>query len=252
MSIKIEDTRNDNKEKLEGPASVSGSNGCVDLGVLLELGSIGAGHAATSLSEILQQQVYIEVPKIRTLLPHLLPKFYNKHDAPTTAVFLQLMGEAECDILLLFEVSEAKKIAAMMTMAPSVEELDPTMEVSAIQELANILIGSFLSAISDFTATTLIPTPPEWIEDTFDAIIDNFLVKQALISNKALVFDTCFKREKGAANSILILFPSPKLQEMLTLKSRELTGVDAEPGDTSKVMSSSNATVGFIEGAISK
>ena len=40
-----------------------------------------------------------------------------------------------CDILLMFESAEAKKIAAMMTMCASVEELDPAMETSALQEL---------------------------------------------------------------------------------------------------------------------
>jgi len=98
-----------------------------DLGILQELGSIGAGHAATSLSEILQQQVLIEIPKIHTIAPHLIPQHYNRHEMPTMAVYMQL-ASSECDILLMFEVSEAKKIAVMMTMAPSVEELDPAME----------------------------------------------------------------------------------------------------------------------------
>ena len=50
----------------------------------------------------------------------------------------------------MFESTEAKKIAAMMTMVSSIEEVDPAMEMSALQELANILIGAFLTSISDF------------------------------------------------------------------------------------------------------
>jgi len=80
---------------------------CLDIEALLELGSIGAGHAATSLSEILQQPIWIDVPKIHTLPPHLIPKFYERHDKPTTAIYMQLSGESECDILLLFEKEEA-------------------------------------------------------------------------------------------------------------------------------------------------
>ncbi|HSV49637.1 MAG TPA: chemotaxis protein CheC, partial [Candidatus Acidoferrales bacterium] len=41
----------------------------IDLGILLELGSIGAGHAATSLSDVLQEPISISVPRIHTLKP---------------------------------------------------------------------------------------------------------------------------------------------------------------------------------------
>jgi chemotaxis protein CheC len=194
-----------------------------DLAIFLELGSIGAGHAATSLSEILQQQVLIDIPKIQRIPPHKIPQFYRKHEDPTTAIYMQL-AEAECDILLTFDVNEAKKIAALMTMAPSIEDLDPAMEASAIEELANILIGSFLSAISDFTGISLLPTTPQRIVDTFDAIIDHFLCKQSTICNEVLVLDTVFKRAGANGKSLFVIFPSQELQDLLVQKSKELMG----------------------------
>jgi chemotaxis protein CheC len=194
------------------------------LEILLELGSIGAGHAATSLSEVLQQQVQIDVPKIHRIPPHLVNQLYQRDGVPTTAIYMQL-ANSECDILLMFELTEAKKIAAMMTMAPSIEELDPVMEESAIQELANILIGSFLTAISDFTGVQLLPTTPQRTVDTFEAIMDNFMVKQSLTSDEALIFDTRFKRAGEDANSMLMIFPGPTLQDLLVQKSKELMGV---------------------------
>lgn len=194
----------------------------IDLGILLEVGSMGAGHAATALSDILQEPILIDVPKIHTIQPHLLLKFYNKHDMPTIAIYLQLTEPYGCDILLMFELSEAKKIAAMMTMASSIEELDPTMETSAIQELANILIGSFLTAISDFIDVKLLPTTPQSIVDSFDAITDTFLIKQSMLSENALIFETCFKRKGEDAESILMIFPSQELKELLIQKSKKL------------------------------
>ena len=110
----------------------------VDSGILLELGSIGAGHAATSLSDVIQQPVTIDLPKILNLQVHLIPSFYNLHEVPTIGVFLQLMEDNGCDILLMLELSEARKIAAMMTMASSIEELDPSMETSATLAEAEI------------------------------------------------------------------------------------------------------------------
>jgi chemotaxis protein CheC len=197
----------------------------IDLGILLELGSIGAGHAATSLSDVLQQPISIDVPKIHTVELHLIPQFYNLHDTPTTAVYLQLKDEYSMDILLMFECTEAKKIAAMMSMCSSVDELDPAMEASAIQELANILIGSFLSSISDFVGIGLMPSTPETVTDAFDAIIDNFLIKQSMVSQNALIFETRFKRNNEDGKSILMIFPSAELKELLVQKSKSLMGL---------------------------
>lgn len=197
----------------------------IDLDIMLELGSIGAGHAATALSDILQQPITIDVPQIHAVKPQLIPDFYNLHDVPTTAIYLQLIDKYGCDILLMFESKEAKKIAAMMTMASSIDEVDPAMEISALQELANILIGSFLTAISDFIGVGLLPTTPETVVDVFDAVIDGFLVKQSMASENALIFETRFKRKGEDANSILMIFPSQELKNMLTEKSKKMIEV---------------------------
>jgi chemotaxis protein CheC len=204
---------------------IEASDAEIDLGILLELGSIGAGHAATSLSDLLQQVITIDVPKIHNIKPYLIPKFYNLHDVSTTAIYLQLAHKYGCDILLMFEYGEARKIAAMMNMVASVDELDPSMEQSALQELANILIGSFLTSISDFVGIGLMPTTPQMVTDTFDAIIDNFLIKQSLVSDNALIFETRFKRNGEDAKSILMIFPTQELKDLLVEKSKSMAGI---------------------------
>jgi len=224
------------------------ANKCMNLGVLLELGSIGVGHAATALSQILQEPISIDVPKIHTLPSHLVSKFYARHDNPTTALYMQLIGDSECDILLLFDTDEAKRIAALMTMAPSPEELDPEMEASAIEELANILIGAFLSAMSDFVDVKLTMTPPQRVVDSFDAIIDNFLVKQSMVSEIAIIFDTNFKRAGGLADSlsscILMMFPSKEIQNVLIEKAKDwLQTPPPKPDDNIVCAPNSNLNV---------
>jgi chemotaxis protein CheC len=123
--------------------------------------------------------------------------------------------------LLALDVEEAKKIAAMMTMAPSPEDVDTQMEESAIEELGSIMICSFLSAIADFAGVELVPMPPQLVTDSFDAIIDGFLVQQALVSDVALIFDTRFKRQSSTAEGAIVMFPSVALQELLIKKSQQ-------------------------------
>jgi len=193
----------------------------VNLEVLIEVGNMGAGRATTALSEILHERILVEVPRVHTAPPHLVPKIYGKHDQPTAVVYMQLRGESDCDVLLAFEVEEAKKIAALMTMDSTPEEVDLEMERSAIKELGSIMICSFLSAIADFVGIKLIPTPPQLVIDSFDAIIDSFLAKQALISDTALIFDTRFKRSSSSAEGTLVMFPSLEFQEQIVKRSQE-------------------------------
>lgn len=191
----------------------------LDLEIFLELGSIGAGNAATSLSEIFQEQISIEVPKIHALPPNQVPRFYEQNNVQSTAIYMPLRGDADCDVLLIFEAEEARKIAAMMAMMP-LEELDPEMEASAIEELGNIVIGSFLAALADFTGANLVPQPPQRTVDSFNIILDKFTVKQLVASDMAIIFDTYFKRSDGNISGVIMMFPSEKMQNILTEKAK--------------------------------
>jgi chemotaxis protein CheC len=230
MSRKIENAPNTAVDKKE-------------LEILLELGSIGAGHAATSLSEILRQRVTIDIPRIGTIPPNMLPKFYHSRNMPATAVYIHLVGKLECHFLFIFEMPELKEIASLMTMSLPSKERESSMESSAIEELGNILIGSFLTAISDFTGTSLISTPPLLIGAPFDSIINDFVVRVSSASGEALVFDTCFKPEGGYyAPAQLMIFPSPELRELLIRKSTEIIG-EVEKSDSVELICAENLSI---------
>ena len=191
-----------------------------DFDVLLEIGSMGAGHATTSLSKVLNEPIQIEVPRVHLSPPHLVPRIYGKYDTVVAAVFMQLRGDADCDIMLIFEEEESKKMAKLMIDAVEAGEVNRDMELSAIEEMGSIVLCSFLNAMADFTVTKLISSPPQLIIDSFDAIIDGLLLKQSLCSEVAVIFDARFKRYNSSTEGFLITFPSPKLQRILATKGK--------------------------------
>jgi chemotaxis protein CheC len=193
-------------------------NSFSDIDILTEIGSIGAGNATVALSKIIQEPITIEVPTMHLSPPHLVPGIYGKHDTVVTAIFMQLRGEADCDIMLIFEAEEAKKLADLMARSTDCEKTE--MQLSAIEELGSIMICSFLSAMGDFTGTELIPSPPVVLCDCFDAVIDSLLLKQALCSDLAAIFDARFKRSDSSAEGFLITFPSAELRKMLADKGK--------------------------------
>jgi chemotaxis protein CheC len=199
-----------------------------DIDILTEIGSIGAGNATVALSKIIQEPIKIEVPKMHLSPPHLVPSIYGKHDTVVTAIFMQLRGEADCDIMLIFDAQEATKIADLMARSADCEKRE--IEQSAIEELGSIMICSFLSAMGDFTGTELIPSPPVVLCDCFDAVIDSLLLKQALCSDLAAIFDARFKRSDSSAEGFLITFPSLELRKMLADKGKKWLTDSGETG----------------------
>jgi chemotaxis protein CheC len=192
-----------------------------DLDILLEIGSMGAGHATTTLSTVLHESIEIEVPRVHMLPPHLVPRIYKKHDTIVAAIFMKLRGPADCDLMLIFEEEESKKIAGLMINAVEDSEVTAEMEKSAIEEMGSIVLCSFINAMADFTLTKLVSPPPQLIIDSFDAIIDSLLIKQALCSEVAVIFDARFKRCNSSTEGFIITFPSYKLQRMLAKKGKE-------------------------------
>jgi len=191
-----------------------------DLENLLEIGTLGTKRAAAALCKLLHEAIVVEVPRLHTVPPHIVPRIYNLHDRPITAVYMQLEGELGCDLMLAFTVREAQDIVALMTGSGATVESGSELKRSAMEELGSIMICSFLSAIANFVGLEMIPTPPQMTTDSFDAILDSLLAKQALTSDFALIFDTSFKRSKSAVQGFLVVFPSRGLQELLIKSSR--------------------------------
>ncbi|MCX8152975.1 MAG: chemotaxis protein CheC [Candidatus Bathyarchaeota archaeon] len=202
-----------------------------DRDILLEIGNMGAGHATTALSQVLQEPIAIELPRVHMTSPHLVPSIYGKHDTIVAAVFMQLRGAADCDVMLIFEEKECARIAELMTNGM---EVTPEIQRSAIEEMGSIVLTSFLSAMANFTSTKLVMTPPQLIVDSFDAIIDGLIIKQALCSDVAVIFDARFKRYNTSTEGFLITFLGDELQKILIQKGKRwLTGdsINEEPAD---------------------
>ena len=64
-----------------------------------------------------------------------------------------------------------------------------------MQELGNILSGSYLSALSDFTKLKIYPTVPSLVYDMVGAIISFGLVEVSHYSDYVIVIDTSINEE---------------------------------------------------------
>ena len=132
----------------------------LQLDALREVANIGAGHAATALSQMINSTIMISVPTINVSRLEDVPPQISEPEEPVAAVLMHMMGDLTGRTLLVFPKPTAVRLAELMLRRPigSSAELGE-MEQSAIKEAGNILSSAYMNALSDFMGMMLLPSP---------------------------------------------------------------------------------------------
>ena len=142
------------------------------LDALREVANIGAGHAATALSQMTNATIMISVPRINIAPLEDVPPQISAPEEPVAAVLMQIMGDLAGRTLLVFPKPTAHRLAELMLRRPKGSSTDlGELEQSAIKEAANILSGAYMNALSDFMGMMLLPSPPSLAIDMSTAVL---------------------------------------------------------------------------------
>src|SRR5689334_9583012 len=130
----------------------------LELDALREVGNIGAGRAATALSQMLARPVHIDVPKASIVRLEQLPEPLGGPEKLVAATYFRVYGEAPGRLLIMIgEQSLTHLLTLLMGTAPTPgQPLDATAQ-SAVKELGNILCSAYLNALADFMGFPLLP-----------------------------------------------------------------------------------------------
>jgi chemotaxis protein CheC len=144
----------------------------LQLDALREVANIGAGHAATALSQMINTTIMISVPTINISRLEEVPPQVSAPEEPVAAVLMHMMGDLTGRTLLVFPKPTAIRMAELMLRRPhgNSSELGE-MEQSAIKEAGNILSSAYMNALSDFMGMMLIPSPPALAIDMSAAVL---------------------------------------------------------------------------------
>jgi chemotaxis protein CheC len=142
------------------------------LDALREVANIGAGHAATALSQMTGSTIMITVPKIFVTKLEEVSEQLNSEEEPIAAVLMHMMGDLTGRTLLVFPQPTAVRLAELMLRRPQGSSTDlGILEQSAIKEAGNILAGAYMNALSEFMGLMLLPSPPSLVIDMSAAIL---------------------------------------------------------------------------------
>jgi chemotaxis protein CheC len=144
----------------------------VQLDALREVANIGAGHAATALSQMTGSTIMISVPTINIASLEDVPTQISEPEEPIAAVLMHMLGDLTGRTLLVFPRPTAMRLAELMLRrVPGSSQEMGALEQSAIMEAGNILSGAYMNALSDFMGLMLLPSPPSLAIDMSSAIL---------------------------------------------------------------------------------
>lgn len=188
------------------------------LDALREVANIGAGHAATALSEITSQRIMISVPRITIAALEEVPNEIAEGEEPIVAIAIKMHADLTGLTLLVFPQPIAHRIAGLMMGGRTVTALGE-IEQSALKEAGNILSGAYLSALAEFLKLRLLNSPPALAIDMSDAVLTSTFVEAAGGAEYVFCVESEFQLQNDTAplRGFFLLLPDPpSLRAMLT------------------------------------
>jgi chemotaxis protein CheC len=144
----------------------------IQLDALRETANIGAGHAATALSQMTGTTIMIKVPAINVSSMEDIPTQFSPEEEPVAAVMMHMLGDLSGRTLLVFPKPTVMRLAELMMRRPIGSSVAlGEIETSAIKEAGNILSGAYMNALSDFLGMLLLPSPPTLVIDLSRAVL---------------------------------------------------------------------------------
>ncbi len=144
----------------------------LELDTLREIGSIGTGNAATALSTLVGKEVRISMPEVRIMEYNEAIDWIGGPEVITAGVMVRLGGEMSGIMMNVQQLEFVNILLESMLdiRKDSYDQLDE-IDFSALTEAGNIMISTFINALSSLSGVTLSVTVPSFCVDMQGAIL---------------------------------------------------------------------------------
>lgn len=190
----------------------------LQLDVLREIGNIGSGNAATSLSSMLARPVGIDVPKINLLDYNQVVSALGGPETMIVGLLLSLSGDVTGMMMFLLQKDFAH-MALNALLGESFGDFSDVDELgySAMKEVANIMAASYVNAVSTMTGLAINISVPDICIDMAGAILSVPAIHYANISDKIIFIEDEFNSNEERATSHILMIPDVEsLQKIMT------------------------------------
>ena len=144
----------------------------LQIDTLREIGSIGTGNAATALSDMLHKKINITLPEVRIMGYNEAIEWIGGPEEITAGVLVKLSGQVN-GIMLSVQPLDFVNLALSSMLGETVTDYSQLDELSnsVLVEMGNIMISTFINAMSGLAGLDINVTVPAFTVDMQGAIL---------------------------------------------------------------------------------
>jgi len=191
----------------------------LQLDALREVGSIGAGHAATALSQLVDRTVALEVPTLEVLDISAVPNVFGGPEQLVFGAYARLLGDIAGSVLFMVPRDAGLALTDLLHgRTPGTSTQMGTDQQALLHHVASILIAAYLAAIARMAGLDVLPSTPAMAFDMAGALLQAVLAEVGMYADAAVLVRTIFVAEGESAEAALFFVPDP--DSLSTILSR--------------------------------
>lgn len=187
-----------------------------------EFSSIGAGHAATALSQLIDEKVLISSPELDILPIEELANLMGGPETLVATIYIKMLGDIKGKILFMLPRDSAFKLIKFLENKPANgKKLFTQLDQELFRQTGVIIAGSYLNALTRFLELAVLPSSGDFAYDMAGAIFEEIIVELGLTAELALVVKTNFIESEDNISAHLFFLPEPESLELIFNKLEE-------------------------------
>lgn len=189
----------------------------MQLDALRETGSIGAGHAATALSQLVGRAIDIDVPTLEVISVADVPSVFGGAETLVAAIYTRLLGDLSGGMLFVAPRDASLALVDLLRSRETGTARSLGSEEQAlVSHAAQILISSYLAAVARLADLSILPAKPAFALDMAGAILEGATAEIGVKAEAAVLQRTRFHAEDDTAvDAYLFFMPDPDGLEVL-------------------------------------
>ena len=189
--------------------------------VLKEIGNIGAGNATTALATMLNIKVDMSVPNVALLPFDNISSFIGSEEQTVVGILLEIQGDIDGMMRFLFDMKSAHHLVNSLMMRDVHQDENgmadfSEMEMSALNEIGNIVSGSYLSALSGLTGMKMVSSVPALSIDMLGALLSVPAIEFGKYGDKLLMIQSEFGEDDFVTGYFLLIPELESYDKILT------------------------------------
>ena len=187
--------------------------------VLKEIGSIGTGNAATALSTVLGRKISMTLPEVKLVEFNKAIYELGGPEKIVAAILVEFSGEVH-GVMLFLQTLKFINIVMESLLQKHIDDLSEIteMEMSALTEVGNIIISSYVNALSGLTEITMDLSVPSVSINMLGGIMNVPIAMYGYSMDKLLTINGTLECDGEEVYSRLLMLPDEKSLDYIMQK----------------------------------